>query len=176
MSRVGKKSIDIPNGVEVTLEGNLVTVKGSKGQLKRVLDKEVSIKKEDNKILVEKASSGKVAREKWGLYRTLVSNMVVGVSNGFSKNLHIQGVGYRAIVQGKFLSLNLGYSHDIKFYIPEAIEVKCPKATIIELSSYDKEALGKFAAEIRDLRAPEPYKGKGVKYEGEYIFRKEGKK
>ena len=176
MSRIGKKAIEIPNGVTVSLEGQKVIVKGPKGELEKVLDREVSIKQEENKILVEKVSNNKVARQKWGLYRSLVGNMVEGVSTGFKKTLNIQGVGYRAIVQNKFLNLNLGYSHDIKFFIPEGVEIKCPKATIVELYSHDKEVLGKVAAEIRDLRTPEPYKGKGVKYDGEYIFRKEGKK
>ena len=176
MSRIGKKAIEIPSGVTASLEGQKIIVKGPKGELERVLDREVSARQESNKILVEKVSNNKLSSQKWGLYRSLISNMVQGVSIGFKKTLNIQGVGYRAIVQNKFLNLNLGYSHDIKFFIPEGIEIKCPKATIVELYSYDNELLGKVAAEIRDLRTPEPYKGKGVKYEGEYIFRKEGKK
>ena len=176
MSRVGKKPINIPEGVTVSIDGQLVSVKGPKGELNRTLDQEVRIKKEDNAILVERSNKSKMASQKWGLSRTLVNNMVVGVTEGFQKVLNIEGVGYKAIVKNGFLNLNLGYSHEIKFFIPEAIEVKFPKATVVELSSYDKEILGQTAAEIRALRLPEPYKGKGVKYEGEYIFRKEGKK
>ena len=176
MSRVGKAPINIPDGVSVLIDGQTIVVKGPKGELTRTLDQEVSVIQKDNMIIVERKHNSKAASQKWGLSRTLVNNMVVGVTDGFKKTLNIEGVGYKAIKQNKFLNLNLGYSHEIKFFIPEAVEVKCPKATIVELYSYDKELLGQTAAEIRSLRLPEPYKGKGVKYEGEYIFRKEGKK
>lgn len=176
MSRIGKQPITIPEGVTVSIDGQSISVKGPKGELNRVLDQEILLKKEGDVIIVERKYNTKVATQKWGLSRTLINNMVVGVTQGFQKKLKIEGVGYKAAVQNKFLNLNLGYSHEIKFFIPESIEIKCPKNTIVELSSYDKEALGQAAAEIRALRLPEPYKGKGIKYEDEYIFRKEGKK
>lgn len=176
MSRIGKHPINVPENVVVTIEGNSIIIKGPKGELSRVLDSEVTVKQEGGQIFVEKKYDNKVSRQKWGLSRSLVNNMVVGVTEGFKKILKIEGVGYRAIVQNQFLSLSLGYSHDIKYFIPENLEIKCPKATVVELFSYDKEALGQVAAELRSLRLPEPYKGKGVKYDDEYIFRKEGKK
>ncbi len=176
MSRIGKKPIDIPENVTVEINGQEITVKGIKGELKRTIDSEIKISKDDNKIIVERKSKGNVARAKWGLFRSLINNMVIGTSQGFSKTLDIKGVGYKAQIKDKFLTLNLGYSHEIKFYINDNIEMKCPKATIIEISSYDKEALGQAAATIRSLRKPEPYKGKGVKYSDEFIVRKEGKK
>ena len=176
MSRIGKKHIDIPEQVTVSIDGQKVAVKGPHGEMSRVLDQEIAAQQENNQIIISKRNNGKVANQKWGMSRTLVNNMVLGVTEKFKKTLHIKGVGYKAIMQNKFLNLNLGYSHDIKFFIPEGVEVKCPKATVIELYSHDKEVLGQVAAEIRSLRLPEPYKGKGVKYEDEFIFRKEGKK
>lgn len=176
MSRIGNQPIAIPEGVTVTIDGQKVVVKTQKGELSRVLDSEISAQIVDNQVIVTKRSNSKVAKQKWGLYRTLINNMVLGLTEGFTKTLNIEGVGYRANVQGQFLNLSLGFSHEVKFSIPGSIQAKCPKPTIIELTSYDKEALGEAAAKIRSLRPPEPYKGKGVRYEGEYIVRKEGKK
>ncbi len=176
MSRIGVQPIIIPEGVQAIIENRKIIVKGSKGELTRIIDHEVNIEQDGNKIIVSKKSNSKVAREKWGLFRSLINNMVVGVSSGFNKTLNIEGVGYKASVKDDFLTLNLGYSHEIKFQIPKSVEIKCPKPTTIEFSSYDKEALGQAAAIIRSLRKPEPYKGKGIRYSNEYIIRKEGKK
>ena len=168
--------INIPDGVTVTLNGQTIVVKGPKGELTRTLDADVSIAQQDNQLIIDKKSNSKSSKQKWGLSRSLVNNMVVGVTDGYIKTLNIEGVGYKAAVQNKYLTLNLGYSHEIKFQIPATVEIKCPKPTIVELASFDKEALGQAAAVIRSLRLPEPYKGKGVRYAGEYIVRKEGKK
>ena len=176
MSRIGSQPIIIPKGVDVKLENNFIEIKGPKGELKRSLDSDITVEKVEETIIVNKLSDTKASKQKWGLFRSLINNMVVGVTEGFSKTLNIEGVGYKAVLQNKFLTLSLGYSHDIKFEIPQSLEVKCPKPTIIELSSYDKESLGQSAAIIRSLRPPEPYKGKGVRYSDEYIIRKEGKK
>lgn len=176
MSRIGSQPIIIPDGVEVEINNNFIRIKGPKGELKRSFDNDVSVKKLDGSIIVDKSSDTKTSKQKWGLFRSLINNMVLGVTKGFSKTLNIEGVGYKAVLQNKFLTLSLGYSHDIKFEIPDSLEVKCLKPTIIELSSYDKESLGQSAAIIRSLRPPEPYKGKGVRYSDEYIIRKEGKK
>jgi large subunit ribosomal protein L6 len=176
MSRIGSQPIEIKDGVTINIVGQEISVKGPKGELNRIIDHEIGIEQKDKQILVTKKHNGKVARQKWGLSRSLISNMVEGVTEGFQKVLNINGVGYKAQVQGQFLTLSLGYSHDIKFFINDDIAVKCPKPTIVEIVSHDKEALGQAAAVIRSLRKPEPYKGKGVKYEDEFIFRKEGKK
>ena len=176
MSRIGKKSVPVPAGVTVSLSGASLSVKGPKGELKMVLVEHVLAKLEDGGIKVDPRDKSKMARSCWGLSRTLVANMVKGVTQGYSKTLEISGVGYRAAVAGKGLQLNLGYSHDVNFPIPEGIEIKTPKPTEIVISGIDKQRVGQVAAEIRDFRSPEPYKGKGVKYAGEYIFRKEGKK
>ena len=176
MSRIGVQPIIIPESVNVTIDNRTITIKGSKGELTRKIDHEVLVEHKDNTLIVSKKSNSKVAREKWGLFRSLISNMVEGVSTGFKKTLNIEGVGYKAAVQGSFLTLNLGYSHEIKFQIPKSVEIKCPKPTIVEFTSYDKEVLGQSAAIIRSLRKPEPYKGKGIRYSDEYIIRKEGKK
>ena len=176
MSRIGSQPIIIPKGVDVKFENNIIKIKGPKGELKRSLDNDIAVKKVEETIIVDSLFDTKASKQKWGLFRSLVNNMVVGVTEGFSKTLNIEGVGYKAVLQNKFLTLSLGYSHDIKFEIPESLEVKCPKPTIIELSSYDKESLGQSAAIIRSLRPPEPYKGKGIRYSDEYIIRKEGKK
>ncbi len=176
MSRIGKKSIPVPAGVTVNLTGHNLSVKGPKGELKLVLVEHVSAKVEDGGVKVDPRDQSKVARSCWGMSRTLVSNMMKGVTQGYSKTLEISGVGYRAAVQGKALQLNLGYSHDVNYPIPEGIEIKTPKPTEIVVSGIDKQRVGQVAAEIREFRSPEPYKGKGVKYAGEYIFRKEGKK
>ena len=176
MSRIGKKSVLVPAGVTVSLSGASLSVKGPKGELKMVLVEHVLAKLEDGGIKVDPRDKSKMARSCWGLSRTLVANMVKGVTQGYSKTLEISGVGYRAAVAGKGLQLNLGYSHDVNYPIPEGIEIKTPKPTEIVISGIDKQRVGQVAAEIRDFRSPEPYKGKGVKYAGEYIFRKEGKK
>lgn len=176
MSRIGSQPIIIPKGVDVKLENNFIKIKGPKGELKRSLDNDITVKQVEETIIVDKSSDTKASKQKFGLFRSLINNMVVGVTEGFSKTLNIEGVGYKAVLQNKFLTLSLGYSHDIKFEIPQSLEVKCPKPTIIELSSYDKESLGQSAAIIKSLRPPEPYKGKGVRYSDEYIIRKEGKK
>lgn len=176
MSRIGKKAVPVPAGVNVTVEGQNVAVKGAKGQLAlRVVD-EIEVKLEDGAVSLKPRSAEKRARERWGLSRTLVNNMIKGVTQGFQVNLEINGVGYRAAVQGRNLQLNLGYSHDVVIPIPEGIEVKCEKPTLIAVTGIDSQKVGQFAAEVRDWRRPEPYKGKGIKYSTETIFRKEGKK
>ncbi|MFN0192433.1 MAG: 50S ribosomal protein L6 [Aestuariivirga sp.] len=176
MSRIGKKAVAVPAGVTVNVSGQNVSVKGPKGELKMVLAEQVLAKMEDGGVKVDPRDQTKLARSCWGMSRTLVRNMIQGVTEGFSKTLEINGVGYRAAVQGKALQLNLGYSHDVNYPIPAGIEIKTPKPTEIVISGIDKQRVGQVAAEIREYRGPEPYKGKGVKYAGEYIFRKEGKK
>jgi len=176
MSRIGKKPVAIPSGVTANIDNGALSVKGPKGTLALGLSDLVSYKVEDGSILVEPANDSKAARSHWGMQRTLVSNLVDGVTSGFSKVLEITGVGYRAQVQGKKLKLQLGFSHDVELDVPEGLEVKTPDQTTIEISGIDKQAVGQLAAEIRRWRKPEPYKGKGIKYRGEYIFRKEGKK
>ena len=176
MSRIGKKPVAIPNGVSANIEGDRLTVKGPKGELSMGLTDFIEYKLEDGEITVKPANDTRTARNYWGMQRTLVSNLVEGVTEGFSKVLEISGVGYRAQAQGKKLKLQLGYSHDVDLDVPEGIEVKTPDQTTVEISGIDKQAVGQFAAEIRRWRKPEPYKGKGIKYRGEYVFRKEGKK
>ena len=176
MSRTGKKPVAIPSGVTATIESGELSVKGPKGTLKMPLVNEVTYAIEDGKIAIGPANDSKRARSFWGMQRTLVQNLVVGVTEGFSKTLQITGVGYRAAVQGKNLKLQLGYSHDVDFTIPEGITIVTPDPTTVNISGIDKQKVGQVAAEIRRWRKPEPYKGKGIKYAGEYIFRKEGKK
>ncbi|MFT3986869.1 50S ribosomal protein L6 [Aestuariivirga sp.] len=176
MSRIGKKAVPIPAGVSVNLQGHNLSVKGPKGELKMVLVEHVLAKQEAGGIKVDPRDASKLAHSCWGMSRTMVANMIKGVTEGYSKTLEINGVGYRAAVQGKSLQLNLGYSHDVQYPIPEGIDIKTPKPTEIVVSGIDKQRVGQVAAEIREYRGPEPYKGKGVKYAGEYIFRKEGKK
>ncbi|MEE4201818.1 50S ribosomal protein L6 [Erythrobacter sp.] len=176
MSRIGKKAVPIPNGVTANIEGDTLSVKGPKGTLTMGLSDLISYKVEGDEIQVNPANDTKQARSYWGMQRTLVSNLVEGVTEGFSKTLEISGVGYRAKAQGKTLKLELGFSHDVDLAVPDGLEVKTPDQTTIEISGIDKQAVGQFAAEIREYRKPEPYKGKGIKYRGEYIFRKEGKK
>jgi large subunit ribosomal protein L6 len=176
MSRIGKKPVSVPAGVTVNLAGQNVSVKGPKGELKFVLVEHVLAKLEDGKVAVNPRDETKLARSCWGMSRTMISNMIKGVTQGYSRSLEINGVGYRAAVQGKVLQLNLGYSHDVNYAIPEGIEIKTPKPTEIVISGIDKQRVGQVAAEIRDYRGPEPYKGKGIKYSDERIFRKEGKK
>ncbi|WP_095011819.1 50S ribosomal protein L6 [Tsuneonella mangrovi] len=176
MSRIGKKPVAIPSGVTAAIEGDTLTVKGPKGTLSLGLSDLIDYKVEEGEIQVNPANDTKQARSYWGMQRTLVSNLVEGVTEGFTKVLEITGVGYRAQAQGKMLKLQLGYSHDVDLPVPEGLEVKTPDQTTVEISGIDKQAVGQFAAEIRRWRKPEPYKGKGIKYRGEYVFRKEGKK
>jgi large subunit ribosomal protein L6 len=176
MSRIGKHPVPIPAGVKVTLAGQTVTVAGKLGELERTLPKEVVLAEQDGAITVQPRGESKRARAMWGLSRTLVANMVEGVSRGFTKKLLISGVGYRAAVDGKIVNLQLGYSHDIKYAIPDDIEVKCETPTAITITGADRQRVGQIAAELRSFRLPEPYKGKGIRYENETILRKEGKK
>ena len=176
MSRIGKKPVPVPSGVTVTLEGRTVKVKGSKGELQVQLVDLVEVKHENDEITVSPVDQSKPARSAWGLSRTLIANMITGVTDGFTKTLEINGVGYRAALQGQGLQLNLGYSHDVVYAIPQGIDIKVPKPTEIVVSGIDKQRVGQVASEIRAWRPPEPYKGKGVKYADETIFRKEGKK
>ncbi len=176
MSRTGKKPVAVPSGVTAAIEGGQLSVKGPKGTLTLPLADEVTYSIEDGSIAVKPANDGKRARAFWGMQRTLIANLITGVTEGFSKKLLITGVGYRANSQGKTLKLQLGYSHDVDFAIPEGIEIKTPDNTTVEISGIDKQKVGQVAAEIRRWRKPEPYKGKGIKYAGEFIFRKEGKK
>jgi large subunit ribosomal protein L6 len=176
MSRIGKKAVAVPAGVTVNVSGADLSVKGPRGELRMVLPEHVAAKLEKGAIQVEPLGDTKLARSCWGMSRTMVANMIKGVTEGFSKSLEISGVGFRAAVQGKSLQLNLGYSHEVQYPIPPGIEIKTPKPTEIVITGIDKQRVGQVAAEIREYREPEPYKGKGVKYAGEYIFRKEGKK
>jgi large subunit ribosomal protein L6 len=177
MSRIGKKPVSMPSGVTANVEGQILTVKGPKGILTMtLLDELVSTKIEDGSISITPVAVSQRNRAAWGMQRTQVQNLVTGVTEGFSKVLEINGVGYRAAIQGKNLKLQLGYSHDVNYAVPEGIEVKTPDATTIEISGIDRQQVGQVAAEIRRWRKPEPYKGKGIKYRGEFIFRKEGKK
>ncbi|HFB98265.1 MAG TPA: 50S ribosomal protein L6 [Bryobacterales bacterium] len=176
MSRIGKKPVAVPAGVTVTLEKGAVTVKGPKGQLEAALVDLVEVKQEGDEIIVKPINDGKPARSAWGMTRTIIANMIQGVTQGFSKTLIINGVGYRAAMQGRDIKLNLGYSHDVVYKVPEGIDVALPKPTEIVISGIDKQKVGQVAAEIREWRKPEPYKGKGIRYADEYIFRKEGKK
>jgi large subunit ribosomal protein L6 len=176
MSRIGKKAVTVPSGVTATVNGQEVAVKGPKGELKHVLADAIVAKLDNGRIEVTMREDTKEARAMWGMTRTMVANLMSGVTEGFTKKLEITGVGYRAAVQGSNLQLQLGYSHDVSFPIPKGIQVVCPKPTEIVITGIDKQKVGQVAAEIRQFRPPEPYKGKGVKYAGEYIHRKEGKK
>jgi large subunit ribosomal protein L6 len=176
MSKIGKRPVAIPSGVTANVTGQTVKVKGPKGELSVVLNDNVAPKLEGNKISFEKKGGEKQDQANWGLARALVNNLVTGVTKGFEKKLEINGVGYRAAMQGKNLSLSLGYSHDVIYQVPAGVTVATPKPTEIVITGVDKQKVGQVAAEIRGYRKPEPYKGKGVKYEGEFIFRKEGKK
>jgi large subunit ribosomal protein L6 len=176
MSRIGNKAVAVPSGVTANVEGQTVKVKGPKGALQVVLHDDVLVKMDKGAIEINPRNETKRARSLWGTSRTLVANLMSGVTKGFEEKLEITGVGYRAAVQGKSLQLQLGYSHDINYPIPEGIAIATPKPTEIVITGMDKQKVGHVAAEIRGFRGPEPYKGKGVKYAGEYIFRKEGKK
>jgi large subunit ribosomal protein L6 len=176
MSRIGKKAVPVPAGVTATIADKVLSVKGPKGTLSLNMADDISYDVQSDGISVQPANDTKRARAFWGMQRTLVQNLVTGVTAGFTKKLLITGVGYRANAQGRKLKLQLGYSHDVDLEVPEGIEVKTPDQTTVEISGSDKQAVGQFAAEIRRWRKPEPYKGKGIKYDGEFIFRKEGKK
>ena len=176
MSRIGKKSVPVPAGVTATIDAGTLSVKGPKGALSLAMRDEISYDVQPDGISVQPANDSKQARAFWGMQRTLVQNLVTGVTEGFTKKLLITGVGYRAAAQGRNLKLQLGYSHDVNIDVPEGIEVKTPDNTTVEISGADKQKVGQLAAEIRRWRKPEPYKGKGIKYDGEFIFRKEGKK
>ena len=176
MSRIGKKPVPVPAGVTASIQGRELSVKGPKGTLTMSLSDEIAYAVEEGGVSVQPANDGRRARAFWGMQRTLVQNLVTGVTEGFTKQLQITGVGYRAAVQGKNLKLQLGYSHDVDFAIPEGITIATPDPTTVNITGIDKQKVGQVAAEIRRWRKPEPYKGKGIKYAGEFIFRKEGKK
>lgn len=176
MSRIGKKPVSIPDGVTATVDGQTVRAKGTKGELFFVVNDEVLVKLENGGVSVNPRDESKTARSKWGMSRTMISNIFTGVKTGFERRLEISGVGYRASMQGKNLQLALGYSHDVVYQVPDGITVAVPRPTEIVVSGIDKQMVGQVAAEIRQYRGPEPYKGKGVKYAGERIVRKEGKK
>ncbi len=176
MSRIGKHPVVLPKDVTVQLKGQTITAKGKLGTASVTLASEVSAKLEGGKVAVMPKDKSSRARSMWGVSRTLVNNLVQGVDKGFSTHLEINGVGYRAAVQGKVLNLQVGYSHDVAYPIPEGITIKCEKPTSVTISGYDRQRVGQVAAEIRAFRSPEPYKGKGVKYADEVIRRKEGKK
>ena len=176
MSRIGKRPVTIPSGVTASVEGQTVKMKGPKGALQYVVPDEIVVKMDKGSIKVDPRTETNRARSMWGTSRTIVANLVAGVTKGFESKLEITGVGYRASVQGKNLQIALGYSHDVIFPIPEGIAIATPKPTEVVVTGIDKQKVGQVAAEIRGFRPPEPYKGKGVRYSGEYIFRKEGKK
>ena len=176
MSRVGSSPVTVPDGTDVQIAGQLVSAKGKLGELAVELPSDVEVTQDGRNIVVKPRSTSKRARMAWGTSRALVNNIVMGVTEGFTKTLEITGVGYRAAVQGKTLNLQLGFSHDVNFPIPEGISINCEGQTTIVISGTDKQAVGQVAAKIRSYRKPEPYKGKGIKYAGEVIIRKEGKK
>ena len=176
MSRIGKKPVELPSGVSASVSGQTVEVKGPKGVLSFTATDDVSITLDGQMISVQPRGTSKRAREQWGLSRSMVANLVQGVSSGFKKELEINGVGYRASIQGNVLKLLLGYSHDVNFEVPQGVTVTTPKQTEIIIEGIDAQLVGQVAANIREWRGPEPYKGKGIKYKGEFIFRKEGKK
>ena len=176
MSRIGKKPVELPSGVTATVSGQTIEVKGPKGTRSFTATDDVTLAVNDNVVSVDPRGTSKRARQQWGMSRTMVANLVTGVTQGFRKELEIQGVGYRAQMQGNTLRLNLGLSHDVDFVAPEGVTVSAPKQTEVVVEGIDEQQVGQVAAEIRAWRAPEPYKGKGIRYKGEFIFRKEGKK
>ena len=176
MSRIGKKPVELPQGTTVTLKGQTVEVKGPKGTRSFTATDDVTIIIDGNSVSVKPRGLSKRARQQWGMSRSMIANLAQGVSEGFKKELEIQGVGYRAAMQGNVLKLSLGYSHEVNFEVPKGITVTSPKQTEIVVEGIDEQVVGQVAANIREWRKPEPYKGKGIRYKGEYIFRKEGKK
>ena len=176
MSRIGKKPVALPSGVTASMSGQTVEVKGPKGTRSFKATDDVTIKVEDDAITVTPRGTSKRARQQWGMSRSMIDNLVIGVTTGFKRELEIQGVGYRAAVNGNTLKLNLGYSHDVDFHAPEGVTVTAPKQTEIVVEGIDEQLVGQVAANIRAWRKPEPYKGKGIRYKGEFVFRKEGKK
>ena len=176
MSRIGKKPVSLPKGVSATLSGQTIEVKGPKGTLSFTATDDVTLVQEDGAVSVKPRGTSKRARQQWGMTRSMVENLTVGVSEGFKRELELVGVGYRAAMQGKDIKLSLGYSHDVVFDVPKGVTASTPKPTEIVLEGIDAQQLGQVAANIREWRKPEPYKGKGIRYKGEYIFRKEGKK
>jgi len=176
MSRIGKKPVELPSGVSASVSGQTIEVKGPKGTRSFSATDDVTLAVEDNVVTITPRGSSKRARQQWGMSRTMVANLVTGVTDGFKKELEIQGVGYRAQMQGNTLKLNLGLSHDVDYVAPEGVTVTAPKQTEIVVEGIDEQAVGQVAANIRAWRKPEPYKGKGIRYKGEFIFRKEGKK
>ena len=176
MSRIGKKPVALPSGVSATISGQHVEVKGPKGTLSFTATDDVTIKQEENAISVQPRGTSKRARQQWGMSRSMVANLVTGVTTGFKRELEIQGVGYRAAMQGNTLKLSLGYSHEVNFEVPKGVTITTPKQTEIVVEGIDAQQVGQVAANIREWREPEPYKGKGIRYKDEYIFRKEGKK
>ncbi|MBD3679256.1 MAG: 50S ribosomal protein L6 [Rhodobacteraceae bacterium] len=176
MSRIGKKPVELPSGVQASVSGQTIEVKGPKGTRSFTATDDVSLTVADNAVVVEPRGKSKRARQQWGMSRTMVANLVQGVNEGFKKELEITGVGYRAQMQGNTLKLSLGYSHEVNFEVPQGVTVTTPKQTEVTVEGIDQQLVGQVAANIREWRAPEPYKGKGIKYKGEYIFRKEGKK
>jgi large subunit ribosomal protein L6 len=176
MSRIGKKSVELPSGVTAAVSGQSIEVKGPKGTRSFTATDDVTLSVEENAVSVKPRGMSKRARQQWGMSRTMVANLVTGVTTGFKKELEIQGVGYRAQMQGNTLKLNLGYSHDVEFVAPDGVTITAPKQTEIVVEGNDQQQVGEVAAKIREWRRPEPYKGKGIRYKGEFIFRKEGKK
>jgi large subunit ribosomal protein L6 len=176
MSRIGKRPVELPSGVSASVSGQTIEVKGPKGARSFTATDDVTLAVADNAVTIEPRGKSKRARQQWGMSRTMVQNLVTGVTDGFKKELEIQGVGYRAQMQGNTLKLSLGYSHDVDFEVPAGVTVTCPKNTEVVVEGSDQQLVGQVAANIREWRAPEPYKGKGIRYKGEYIFRKEGKK
>jgi large subunit ribosomal protein L6 len=176
MSRIGKKAVSVPKGVTASVSGQKVSMKGPKGELSFTASDDIAVAMENGAVAVKPRDESKVARAAWGMSRTMISNLILGVTKGFERKLEINGVGYRAAVQGKALQLSLGYSHEVSYPIPAGITIQTPKPTEILITGNDKQQVGQVAAEIRQFRSPEPYKGKGVKYSDEKIFRKEGKK
>ena len=176
MSRIGKKPVELPSGVTASVSGQTIEVKGPKGTRSFTATDDVTITVDGQSVTVDPRGKSKRARQQWGMSRTQVANLVEGVTNGFKKELELSGVGYRAQMQGNVLKLSLGYSHDVNFEVPEGVTVTAPKPTDVIIEGIDQQLVGQVAANIREWRKPEPYKGKGIKYKGEYVFRKEGKK
>lgn len=176
MSRIGKKPVELPKGVTAEIKGQTIEVKGPKGTRSFTATDDVDLVLEEGAVSVKPRGLSKRARQQWGMTRSMVANLATGVSDGFKKELEIQGVGYRAAVQGKTLKLQLGYSHEVNFEAPEGVTITAPKQTEIVVEGIDQQLVGQVAANIREWRQPEPYKGKGIRYKGEYVFRKEGKK